>query len=108
MPLASDVDLGVIAGKTDRFTGADLEDVVRRAGLGALRRLGSDVTEVAAEDFEAALKDSRATVTAQMETEYKKMRGELKKRAAEVNPIGFFAPDTLAPTRAKKHGAEEG
>ena len=49
MPLAADVDLGVIAGKTDRFTGADLEDVVRRAGLGALRRLGSDVTGVGAE-----------------------------------------------------------
>jgi len=33
MPLGEDVDLDVIAGRTDRFTGADLEDVVRRAGL---------------------------------------------------------------------------
>ena len=104
MPLAADVDLADVAKKTERFTGADLEDVVRRAGLGALRRLGGEVKEVAGEDFEAALKDSRATVTSAMEAEYKKMRGELKKRAAEANPIGFFAPDTLEPTRASKHG----
>lgn len=103
MPLAPDVDLAGIAKRTERFTGADLEDVVRRAGLNALRRLGGEVTEVAAEDFEEALKDSRATVTAKMEAEYRKMRGELKKRAAEANPIGFFAPETLEPTRANKH-----
>lgn len=103
MPLADDVDLGTVAAKTDRFTGADLEDVVRRAGLTALRRLGGDVSEVAAEDFMAALKDSRATVTAKMEAEYRRMRGELKKRAVEVNPIGFLEPEKLAPTRSKKH-----
>ena len=103
MPLAEDVDLAAIAAQTERYTGADLEDVVRRAGLGALRRLGGDVSEVSAVDFEAALEDSRATVTAVMEEEYRKMRGELKKRAAEVNPIGFFSPDTLEPTRSKKH-----
>ena len=53
------------------------------------------------------MKDSRATVTSKMEAEYRKMRGELKKRAAEATPIGFFAPDTLEPTRAKKHGDAE-
>ncbi len=103
MPLAEDVDLPAIASKTERFTGADLEDVVRRAGLNALRRVGGDVTEVSNEDFVAALGDSRATVTAKMEAEYRKMRGELKKRAAEVNPIGFFAPDMLKPVRENKH-----
>ena len=103
MPLASDVSLADVAAKTDRFTGADLEDVVRRAGLNALHRVGSDVSEVTKADFDAALEDSRATVTQQMEEEYEKMRGELKKRAAAVNPIGFFEPETLQPTRAEKH-----
>lgn len=103
MPLAKDVDLAAIASKTERFTGADLEDIVRRAGLNALRRVGGEVTEVSDEDFVEALKDSRATVTAKMEEEYRKMRGELKKRAAEVAPIGFFSPDMLEPTRDKKH-----
>ena len=103
MPLADDVNLAAIAAQTDRFTGADLEDVVRRAGLGALRRVGGEVVEVAAIDFEEALKDSRATVTPRMEAEYRAMRGELKKRAVEVNPIGLFDPDVLKPERAKKH-----
>ncbi|MEL6487271.1 MAG: AAA family ATPase, partial [Pseudomonadota bacterium] len=103
MPLADDVDLAAVAAQTDRFTGADLEDVVRRAGLGALRRVGGEVAEVAAIDFDQALEDSRASVTPRMEAEYRKMRGELKKRAVEVNPIGFFEPDTLEPSRLKKH-----
>ena len=104
MPLASDVDLAAIAGRTDRFTGADLEDVVRRAGLNALRRAGRDVREVTAADFAEALEDSRATVTEQMEGEYRKMRGELKKRAAEAMPIGFISEGMVEPTREKKHG----
>ena len=37
MPLARDVDLESLAQRTERFTGADLEDLVRRAGLTALR-----------------------------------------------------------------------
>ncbi len=104
MPLADDVSLADVAAKTDRFTGADLEDVVRRAGLNALHREGAEVTEVNAADFAEALKDSRATVTSKMEAEYKKMRGELKKRAAEAMPIGFVHEGMVESTRAKKHG----
>ncbi len=104
MPLAGDVSLVNVAAKTERFTGADLEDVVRRAGLNALHRAGSEVSEVTGADFAAALEDSRATVTPQMEDEYEKMRGELKKRAASAHPIGFFAPETLQSTRTDKHG----
>lgn len=103
MPLAGDVDLAGLAAETERFTGADLEDLVRRAGLAALRRVGGEVSTVEAQDFAAALKDSRATVTPEMESEYLKMRGELKKRAAAVQPIGFLSPDMLTPTREKKH-----
>ena len=106
MPMAGDVDLAAVAAKTVRFTGADLEDVVRRAGLNALRRVGGDVEEVAALDFAEALKDSRATVTPKMETEYKKMRGELKKRAAEVRPIGFLYEGMVESTRDEKHGPD--
>ena len=104
MPLAGDVDLGKIAADTERFTGADLEDVVRRAGLEALKRAGGNVQQVTAADFAEALEDSRATVTAAMEEEYKKMRGELKKRAAETGTsIGFISEGMVAPTREFKH-----
>ncbi len=103
MPMAADVDLADIAGKTDRFTGADLEDVVRRAGLNAIRRGGESADTVNAADFADALKDARATVTAKMEAEYAKMKGELKQRAAEVNPIGFIHEGMVESTRDKKH-----
>ena len=107
MPLAKDVDLGVVADETKRFTGADLEDVVRRAGLNALRREGGNVKKVTAADFDEALKDSRATVTSAMEAEYRKMRGELKKRAAQVNPIGFIHEGMVEPIRDQKHGGKD-
>ena len=43
-------------------------------------------------------------MTAEMEEEYEQMKGELKKRAMEVSPIGFIAPGMVEPTREKKHG----
>ncbi len=106
MPLAKDVDLAAIAAQADRFTGADLEDVTRRAGLNAIRRLGAKANKVNAADFAEALADSRATVSEEMENEYLKMKGELKKRAAQVTTtqIGFLAPGMVAPIRDKKHG----
>ncbi|MFM5906530.1 MAG: ATP-binding protein, partial [Novosphingobium sp.] len=104
MPLAKDVDLKAIARDTERFTGADLEDVVHRAGLNAIRRGGAKAKTVTAEDFADALADSRATVTAEMEAEYGKMKGELKKRAMAVPQIGFLAPGMVEPLRPKKHG----
>lgn len=103
MPLAADVALTKIAAETERFTGADLADVVRRAGLSALHRVGSDVSEVSAVDFIEALKDSRATVTPRMEAEYRKMSGELKKRAKVVQQIGFVHEGMLESTRSEKH-----
>ena len=105
MPLADDVDLAGVAKDTDRFTGADLEDVVRRAGLNAIARGGAEATTVNAADFAEALKDSRATVTSKMEAEYKKMRGELKKRAVETNTIGFLGPEHYE--RARESRREE-
>jgi transitional endoplasmic reticulum ATPase len=103
MPLADDVDLAAIAERADRFTGADLEDLVRRAGLNAIRSGGQKVDKVTAEHFEQALEDSRASVTEKMEDEYKKMRDELKQRAVEIQPFGFVSPGMLTPTRDAKH-----
>ncbi|WP_157084806.1 ATP-binding protein, partial [Sphingomonas pituitosa] len=94
MPLAADVDLGSIAEQTERYTGADLEDVVRRAGLVALRQ-SLATREVTMAHFEEALKDSRATVTPEMESDYAAMQGKLKQQASSIQPIGFIAPGML-------------
>ena len=91
MPLAKDVDLTALAAKTERYTGADLNDLVRRAGLAAIRQ-DLDAGKVTAEHFEEALKDSRASVTVETEREYEKMRETLKRDAFASQSIGFIAP----------------
>jgi transitional endoplasmic reticulum ATPase len=45
-------------------------------------------------------------VTEQMEEEYGRMRGELKRRAMEVRPIGFIHEGMLESTRERKHTPE--
>ena len=94
MPLASDVDLESLAKRTERFTGADLEDLVRRAGLTALRR-GLDADKVTAADFEAALGETRASVTAEMLEEYERIQRTLKSEAVRPTGIGFVYPGML-------------
>ena len=101
MPLADDVDLDRLARRTDRFTGADLEDLVRRAGLFALR--GSlDATTVTMRHFEHALEETRASVTPEMEREYEQMASRLKQDALSLNPIGFISPGMLTPRDSLK------
>ena len=94
MPLARDVDLESLAQRTERFTGADLEDLVRRAGLTALRR-GLDANEVTKADFEAALADTRASVTPEMLEEYDRIQDTLKSEAVRPTGIGFVLPGML-------------
>lgn len=88
MPLGDDVDLGSLAGRTHGFTGADLENLVRRAGLNALRAQ-LDTDTVTMEVFEQALEESRPSVTPQMEREYEKMRERLKQESPPGGRLGF-------------------
>ena len=104
MPLADDVDLNDMAERTDRFTGADLEDLVRRAGLFALRE-SLDARIVTAAHFERALKETRASVTPEMEQEYAQIQAKLKQEAASPTGIGFITPGMLTP-RGLKGGSE--
>ncbi len=104
MPLAKDVDLEALARRTDRFTGADLEDLTRRAGLTALRR-ALDSPQVTMADFDAALLETRASVTEEMENDYAKIQDTLKSDAVRpVGGIGFVTPGMLQPRNAEKEG----
>jgi transitional endoplasmic reticulum ATPase len=102
MPLAGDVDLDSLAARTERFTGADLEDLVRRAGLTALRD-SIEATEVPMAAFERALEETRASVTPEMEREYEQIQSKLKQDAmsAGAGGIGFIAPGMLTPRGPK-------
>lgn len=97
MPVADDVDLDDLAARTQRFTGADLEDLVRRAGMFALR--GSiEAGSVTMSHFERALEETRASVTPEMEDEYDRIQESLKQDAMSTRAgIGFVAPGMLTP-----------
>jgi transitional endoplasmic reticulum ATPase len=106
MPLAADVNLDEVARRTERFTGADLEDVVRRAGLVTLRR-SLEAREVDMAAFEAALADSRASVTPEVERDYEQMSARLKQDANAVQPLGFIMPGQLTPRGTKGGDARD-
>jgi transitional endoplasmic reticulum ATPase len=89
MPLASDVDLDTIAERTNRFTGADLEDLTRRAGLLSLRE-SLQAQQVTMAHFEQALRETRPSVTPEMEREYEELVGTLKQTGPQRQPIGFL------------------
>ncbi|MBB3319425.1 transitional endoplasmic reticulum ATPase [Rhizobium sp. BK181] len=90
MPLAGDIDLDDLAEKTERFTGADLEDLTRRAGLIALRQ-SLDASTVTNEDFTIALQEVRPSVTPEMEREYEEMLRTLRQENPQRMQIGFTA-----------------
>jgi transitional endoplasmic reticulum ATPase len=104
VPLGEGVDLDSLAARTDRFTGADLEDLVRRAGLFALRQSLSAQT-VEPEHFEKALKETRASVTPEMEKDYAEIESKLKQDAFSAGGIGFVSPGMLTP-RDRRGGNE--
>jgi transitional endoplasmic reticulum ATPase len=94
MPLDDDVDLDDIAARTDGYTGADLEDLVRRAGLQALRD-DLDVEHVGMNYFENALKETRASVTPEMDREYRDLVRTLKQESPRGSGRIGFAVDPM-------------
>jgi transitional endoplasmic reticulum ATPase len=102
MPLADDVDLDSLARRTERFTGADLEDLVRRAGLFALRESIEAIT-VTMSEFDRALDETRASVTPEMELDYEQIQANLKQdaRSAGAGGMGFIHPGMLTPRGGK-------
>ncbi|MFB6165439.1 MAG: CDC48 family AAA ATPase [Haloarculaceae archaeon] len=92
MPLADDVDLDWIAGRTHGFVGADLHSLVTEAAMVALRRTREDPVVTRA-DFEAAL----ATVDPSAMREY----------VAESPEVTFDDVGGLAAAKAKLREAVE-
>jgi transitional endoplasmic reticulum ATPase len=88
MPVGDDVDLADLARRTEGYTGADLEDIVRRAGLQALRE-DLDIERVSMRFFEEALTETRASVTPELEREYRELARSLKQESPRGSRIGF-------------------
>jgi transitional endoplasmic reticulum ATPase len=77
MPTAKGIDLEDLAKKTDGYTGADIENICREAGMAAIRR-GVDTKEVTKGDFEDALSTVKPSITKAYVDKIKKFaKGEI-------------------------------
>ncbi|WP_148883530.1 CDC48 family AAA ATPase [Thermococcus aciditolerans] len=98
VPLAGDVNLRELAKKTEGYSGADIEALVREAALLAMRRImremPAEVVEeeseeflerlrVSRKDFEAALKKVRPSITPYMVEYYQNFDENRKKRTGK-------------------------
>ncbi len=80
MPLARDVKLPDLAEKTEGYVGSDVENLVREAGLLALRQ-NMECKEVKKKHFEEAMKKVRASVSKGVVEKYKKVEEDYLKSA---------------------------
>jgi len=77
MPVAKGVDFEELAKRTDGYTGADIENVCREAGMSAIRR-SVDSKEVTKADFDEALATVKPSITKAYVEKIKKFaKGEI-------------------------------
>ncbi len=85
MPLGKDVNLKEIAKITSGYTGADLESLVREAGMLALRE-SPDTKQVTKKHFEKALEKIKPSVTKTTFEAYKKIEENFLKTSKAAVP----------------------
>ncbi|MFH1501292.1 MAG: CDC48 family AAA ATPase [archaeon] len=91
MPLSKDVNIKMIAEKTEGYVGADLESLAREAAMLTLRK---DIKskEVKKKEFDEAMKKVRASVSKESLERYKKIESDYLKsaRAALEDGPGYL------------------
>ncbi|MBD3188925.1 CDC48 family AAA ATPase [Candidatus Bathyarchaeota archaeon] len=91
MPLEKDAIefLDTIAKQSEMFSGADLENVTREAGMRAIHEDGDDFSVVKRRHLEAAFDDAIPSLTDKIIENYKKMSNRIKKRKINLSPDFF-------------------
>ncbi|MEM4950304.1 MAG: ATPase, partial [Thermoplasmatales archaeon] len=79
-PLAKDVDLESIAERTEHFTGADIENLVREAGLNAIRN-DINAKVVTMDDFSEALKKVKPSLDEETIKYYEEVSRNMSREA---------------------------
>ena len=80
MPLNKDVELEILADKTQNFVGADVESLCREAAILALRK---DITakQVSMKNFNEALKKVKSSITPEDIKKYEEIEDEYLRTA---------------------------
>ena len=66
-----------LADRTEGFSGADLENLCRDAGMAAIREYGKDVKEVGLKHFDEAFGRVTASITPEMVKQYEEIQQKL-------------------------------
>jgi transitional endoplasmic reticulum ATPase len=80
MPLDDSVDLDSISRRMDGYSGADIDSLVREAGLNALRR-NSEATSVSLMDFESAMDEIAPSITPEMVNWYENSKQRFREQS---------------------------
>jgi transitional endoplasmic reticulum ATPase len=73
MPLNKDVSLDSIAEQTEGYSGADIENLSREAGMQAIREKMEDIDTIENRHFQAAIKKIKSSLTQSLIANYEKM-----------------------------------
>lgn len=73
MPLSKDVDLTELANMTDNYTGAEIENICREAGMNAIRAKHDAITD---EDFRKAIKEVKPAIPKELSDRIKRFKEE--------------------------------
>jgi len=73
MPLAKDVSLDDLAASTENYTGAEIENIVREAGMNAIRKQADMVTKA---DFNAAFNEVKPAIPKEMAERIRRFKEE--------------------------------
>ncbi len=73
MPLAKDVSVDTLAEMSENYTGAEIENVVREAGMSAIRAKREIVTKA---DFDKALEEVRPAIPKELSDRIKRFKEE--------------------------------
>ncbi len=80
MPLDDTVDLDSISRSMDGYSGADIDSLVREAGLNALR-LNSEANSVSLKDFESAMDEIAPSITPEMVNWYENSKQRFREQS---------------------------
>lgn len=104
MTLADDVDIDELVAKTDRYSGADVAAVCKKAGRLAIRE-NTEAVDVKMPHFLKAIDDTPPSISPRMEERYKEIAGQLKEQKMRA-PIGFETTPVIEEGAKVKSSSE--
>ncbi len=85
-PVTGDIDVAMVAKSTERFSGADLANLVKEAATAAMRRSirSGKVSSLGMEDFKAILPRMKPSISPTMVEEYQRIKARYERKIHDL------------------------